>query len=62
MIRVLSDEQSAVLQSLGCKPLPYITWQHALVFAAEATEEQARILRHLNFVSRVEPMPVYGIS
>jgi hypothetical protein len=55
----LTQEQRAVLQRLGCDARPYISWPHALIFAATCTNEQEQELRRLVYVTEVEPMPTY---
>ena len=52
--------QHAELQRLGCEAVPFITWPHALIFAADCTDAQEQALRQLRYVTRVEPMPTYG--
>lgn len=58
----LTQEQREALQRLGCESAPYITWAHALVFATTGTDEQEQELRSLEYVTRVEPMPTYGLA
>lgn len=55
----LTLAQQETLQQLGCEATPFITWPHALIFAATCNGEQAQRLRGLSYVTRVEPMPVY---
>lgn len=56
----LTQGQREALQRLGCEATPYISWSHALVFAATCSREQEQALRRLMYVANVEPMPMYG--
>lgn len=55
----LTPEQLTTLQRFGCKPMPYIVWSHAWVFAACCEQGQEQELRNLEYVTSVEPMPMY---
>lgn len=59
---VLTQAEQDTLQCLGCEAAPYITWTHALVFAACSSTQQEQALRTLATVTSVEPMPTYRID
>ena len=57
---VLTQAQRETLQRLGCEAKPFLSWTYALVFAADCTNPQ--VLRCLEYVTDVQPMPVYKVS
>lgn len=57
----LTPEQLTSLQHHGCKPTPYITWTHEWVFAAYCEHGQEQELRKLEYVTSIEPMPMYQV-
>lgn len=58
----LTPEQQEELQRLGCEQDPYITRGNTLIFAATCTGEQEQALCGLAYVTKVEPMPMYGLA
>jgi hypothetical protein len=58
----LTPEQLVTLQHFGCKPMPYITWNHEWVFAAYCEDGQEQELRNLEYVTSVEQMPTYQVA
>jgi hypothetical protein len=50
----LTQEQLATLQRHGCRPIPYITWDHEWVFAAYCEDGQEQELRNQAWRKRRE--------